>query len=67
MFILQLTLFCLTEPSAVLVITVCDHPKGGTFTTKLDLKNVASINHKTVFGIRNKSDEDSNYLKMFDL
>ncbi|GEM_PF-6580776 len=67
MFILQLTLFCLTEPSAVLVITVCDRPKGGTFTTKLDLKNVASINYKTVFGIRNKSDEDSNYLKMFDL
>jgi hypothetical protein len=27
--------------------------KGGTFATKLDLKNYTSINQKTVFGTRN--------------
>lgn len=36
-----------------LQVTVCSYPKGGTFTTKLDLKNESSINHKTVFGTRN--------------
>jgi len=36
-----------------LQLTVCSYPKGGTFTTKLDLKNGTSINHKTVFGTRN--------------
>ena len=34
-------------------LTVCSYPKGGTFTTKLDLKNYCLINHKTVFGTRN--------------
>ena len=28
--------------------TFCSYPKGGTFTTKLDLKNECLINHKTV-------------------
>ncbi len=36
-----------------LVLTVCSYPKGGTFTTKLDLKTQCLINHKTVFGTRN--------------
>jgi len=34
-------------------ITVCGYKKGGTFTTKLNLKNYCFINHKTVFGTRN--------------
>ena len=33
-------------------ITFCSYPKGGTFTTKLDLKNQCLMNHKTVFGTR---------------
>ena|SRR5690554_6883792 len=33
--------------------TVCSYPKGGAFTTKLDLKNYCFINNKTVFGTRN--------------
>jgi hypothetical protein len=37
----------------ILAVTVCCYPKGGTFTTKLDLKNQCLINHKTVFGTRN--------------
>jgi hypothetical protein len=36
-----------------LPLTVCSYPKGGTFTTKLDLKNECSITHKTDFGTRN--------------
>jgi hypothetical protein len=35
-----------------LPVTVCGSPKGGIFTTKVDLKNLTSINHKTVFGTR---------------
>ena len=41
------------SPSNGLPITFCSYPKGGTFTTKLDLKNECLINHKTVFGTRN--------------
>jgi hypothetical protein len=36
-----------------LQVTFCSYPKGGTFTTKLDLKNKCLMNHKTVFGTRN--------------
>jgi hypothetical protein len=36
-----------------LPLTVCSYPKGGTFTTKLNLKNECLFNHKTVFGTRN--------------
>lgn len=32
---------------------VCSYPKGGIFTTKLDLKNECLINLQTVFGTRN--------------
>jgi hypothetical protein len=28
-----------------LPLTFCSYPKGGTFTTKLDLKNKCLINH----------------------
>ena len=35
--------------------TFRSYPKGGTFTTKLDLKNYSLINHKTVFGTRNRA------------
>jgi hypothetical protein len=37
----------------LLPITFCSYPKGGTFTTKLDLKNECLINHKVVFETRN--------------
>jgi hypothetical protein len=36
-----------------LLLTAGSYPKGGTFTTKLDLKNQCLINHKTVSGKRN--------------
>jgi hypothetical protein len=33
-------------------ITFCSYPKGGNFTTKLDLKHLCSITYKSVFGKR---------------
>jgi hypothetical protein len=38
---------------SILRITFGSYPKGGTFTTKLNLKNECLINHKTVVGTRN--------------
>ncbi len=35
------------------VLTICSYSKGGTLTTKIDLKNECLINHKTVCEERN--------------